>query len=179
MVAKRQGKEKPVKIEQRKVQGPEWGPQVKQTALLASPIYIGQATIDVEGMCNFLGSVSPWKNLKWWTSVAARLQLSFIWQTKENISSRHEGMLTQRREEKNAPACGRERDPWPFGSSFYMFSLPLGLPSVSWASQECCLFYPRSSLRSSGLPLFYFCGVFPSLSFSHRHSGLLFPILTT
>ena len=43
VVAKRQRKEKPMKIEQRKVRGPEWGPQVKQTALLASPIYIGQA----------------------------------------------------------------------------------------------------------------------------------------
>ena len=32
-----------MKIEQRKVRGPEWGPQVKQTALLASPVYIGQA----------------------------------------------------------------------------------------------------------------------------------------
>ena len=41
-VAKRQ-REKPVKIKQMKVQGPERGPQVKQTALLASPIYIGQA----------------------------------------------------------------------------------------------------------------------------------------
>ena len=39
VVAKRQGREKPAKIEQRKV----WGPQVEQTALLASPIYIGQA----------------------------------------------------------------------------------------------------------------------------------------
>ena len=37
-VAKRQGREKPVKIEQRKVWGPEWGPQVEQTK-----IYIGQA----------------------------------------------------------------------------------------------------------------------------------------
>ena len=41
-VAKRKG-EKPTKIEQRKFWGPEWGPQVKQTALLAGPIYIGQA----------------------------------------------------------------------------------------------------------------------------------------
>ena len=40
-VAKR--REKPVKIEQRKVQGPEWEPQVKQTALLDGPIYIGEA----------------------------------------------------------------------------------------------------------------------------------------
>ena len=38
-VAKRQGKSLWKEREQRKV----WGPQVKQTALLASPIYIGQA----------------------------------------------------------------------------------------------------------------------------------------
>ena len=43
VVAKRQGREKPAKIEQRKVQGLERGPQVEQTALLDSPIYIGQA----------------------------------------------------------------------------------------------------------------------------------------
>ena len=43
--AKRQGREKPAKIEQRKVQGMEWGPEVDQTALLASPIYIGQAYV--------------------------------------------------------------------------------------------------------------------------------------
>ena len=39
-VAKRQGREKPEKIDQRKWR--EWGPQVEQTALLASPNYIGQ-----------------------------------------------------------------------------------------------------------------------------------------
>ena len=72
-----------------------------------------------------------------------------------------------------------ERETWPFGSSFYMFFPPLGLPYVNWASQECCLSHLRSSLRSSDLPLFYFQGLFPSLSFSHHHSGLLFPILTT
>ena len=42
-VAKRQRREKPVKIEQRKVQEQEGGPQVEQTALLASPVYTGQA----------------------------------------------------------------------------------------------------------------------------------------
>ena len=41
-VAKRKGRQKPTKLEQRKVQGPEWGPQVKQTAFLASPVYTGQ-----------------------------------------------------------------------------------------------------------------------------------------
>ena len=61
----------------------------------------------------------------------------------------------------------------------FFFFLPLGLPYVNWASQECCLFYLRSSLRSSDLSLFYFRWLFPSLSFSHYHSGLLFPTLTT
>ena len=42
-VAKRQRREKPAKIEQRKVRRPEWEPQVKQTAPQASPVYIGQA----------------------------------------------------------------------------------------------------------------------------------------
>ena len=48
VVAKRQGREKPAKIEQRKVKegrGLEWGPQVDQTALLDSPIYIRQAGV--------------------------------------------------------------------------------------------------------------------------------------
>ena len=70
--------------------------------------------------------------------------------------------------------------PRRFGSSFYMFfPSPLGLRYVNWARQECCLFYLRSSLQSSDLPLFYFLRLFPSLSLSHRHFGLLFPILTT
>ena len=55
----------------------------------------------------------------------------------------------------------------------------LGLPYVNWASQECSLFHLRSSPRSSDLLLFYFHGLFPSLSFSHRHFRLLFPILPT
>ena len=48
VVAKRQGRGKPAKIEQRKVWGPEWEPQVKQTALLASPIYTGEAHGEVK-----------------------------------------------------------------------------------------------------------------------------------
>ena len=82
---------------------------------------------------------------------------------------------------RRAPQCvwegGRERALWLL--FLYVFFLPLGLPYVNWASQECCLLYLKSSLQSSDLPLFYFRGLFPSLSFSHCHSGLLFPILTT
>ena len=43
----------------------------------------------------------------------------------------------------------------------FSFLLPLSLPYVNWASQEGCLFHLRFSLHSSGLPLFYFCGLFP------------------
>ena len=42
-VSERQRREKPTKTEQRKVQGLEGGPRVKQKALLANPVYIGQA----------------------------------------------------------------------------------------------------------------------------------------
>ena len=59
----------------------------------------------------------------------------------------------------------------------YVFSSPWACPMQIGLSQECCLFYLRSSLRSSDLPLFYFCGLFPSLSFSHCHFEILFPIL--
>ena len=56
-----------------------------------------------------------------------------------------------------------------------MFILPaLNLPSVNWASQEGCLFYLRSSLQSLDLPLFYFCGLFLSLSFSHHQFEFFF-----
>ena len=94
-------------------------------------------------------------------------------------------MPTQRHQEKRvgerASEQGREREtPGSLAPLFIcFFFLSLGLPYENWASQECCLFYLRSSLRSLDLPLFYFRGLFPSLSFSHRHSGPPFPILTT
>ena len=61
-------------------------------------------------------------------------------------------MSTQRLEEKSTPAR------WLLFSYVY---LSLGLSYVNWASQECCLFYLRSSLWSSDLLLFYFRGLFP------------------
>ena len=95
---------------------------------------------------------------------------------QENPSLRCEGTSIQRHE-KSAPA----RRVVVVGSQLWLLyldvSLSLGLSYVNWASQECCLFYLRSSLRSSDLLLFHFCGLFPSLSGSHRHFGLLFPVL--
>ena len=91
-------------------------------------------------------------------------------------------MWIQRCEEKIAPSVGeRKREGEEgFGSSFYMFFCSRwACPMQIGLRQEHCLFYLRFSLRSSDLPLFYFHGLSPSRSFSHRHFGLLFPILTT
>ena len=107
------------------------------------------------------------KNLKWQTNITVQIQLSFTWQAKETTSPRCKGR-PKRRERLN------------FGSSFYIFCLLLlRMSCVNWASQKGCLLYLRSSLQSSDLPLFYFHGLFPSLSFSHNYFGLLFPILST
>ena len=73
----------------------------------------------------------------------------------------------------------RRESPGPLAPLFICFFLPPGLRYVNCASQECCLFYLRSSLLSSDFPLAFLCSVFtdfPSLSFSHHHFGL-FPIL--
>ena len=75
---------------------------------------------------------------------------------------------------------GERERPCPLAHPFIrFFSSPLGLTCVNWAGQECCLSCLRPSLQSSSdLPLFYFLGLFPSLSSSHHHSGFLFPILS-
>ena len=95
--------------------------------------------------------------------------------TKDNTYSRSEGGPTQKTKRREAPIL----------LSFLLlciYLLPWSLSYVNWASQEGCLFYLRSSLWSLDIPLFYFPGLFPSfpsLSFSHHHFGLLFPIITT
>ena len=130
-----------------------------------------QVNESVRELCNFLGSVLSQQKFEAMDQCySSMLKLNFIQKIEENTSSRFEGMP-------------RERDHQPFGSSFYVFfsppTPPPGLLYLNWTSRECCLFYLRSSLWSSDLPLFFFCGIVPSLSFSHHHSGLLFPILTT
>ena len=54
-------------------------------------------------MCNFLGSVLPQQKFEVMDrpvlqlGVTAQLQLSFIWQAKENRSTRHEGGPAQKK----------------------------------------------------------------------------------
>ena len=81
--------------------------------------------------------------------------------------------------EKERTHAGEKEERERFGSSFYVFSSTWACLMQIGLSQECCLFYLKSSLWSSDLLLFYFSGLFPSLSCSHRHFGLLFPILPT
>ena len=75
--------------------------------------------------------------------------------------------------------CENKREsPGPLAPCFICFSPPpLGLLYVNWASRGA-VFLPEVLTLVLG-PLFYFHGLFPSLSCSHCHSGLFFPILTT
>ena len=116
------------------------------------------------------------KILKQWKDrcYSSMLQLSFIWQAKENTSSRCEGQLTQktRREEK---------PPAQFWLLFlYVFS-PHPEPALCKLGRPGGLFVLPEVLTPS--PWTFLCSVFMgfslSLSFSHPYFGLLFPILTT
>ena len=81
-------------------------------------------------------------------------------------------------ERKREREIERER---PLAPLFMFFSSPGACPMQIGLSQELCSTWsPHSGPETFlDLPLFYFRGLFPSLSFSHRHFGLLFPILTT
>ena len=124
----------------------------------------------VRGMCNFLGSVSPQQKFE----MADWCYSSVLFGKQRKIHPQGVRAGRPKKQEENRSQL------FNFGSSFHMFFLlPLSLACVNWASQEGCFLCLRFSLRSSDLPLFYFYRLFPSSSFSHYHSGLLFPILTT
>ena len=83
-----------------------------QAKVVSARLNPNHSTIDVRGVCNFPDSVSPQQKFE--AMDGPVLQLSFIWQAKENTSLRCEGRLTQRLEKK--------RDQRPnFGSSYYVF----------------------------------------------------------
>ena len=68
------------------------------------------------GACNFLGSVSPQQKFE--ATNGPVLQLNFIWQAKENTSSRCEGRPTQKMQREERP----EAQFWLL--FLYVFSLP-------------------------------------------------------
>ena len=77
--------------------------------------------------------------------------------------------------ERRAPWAGAAES--PLASLFICFSPPR--PALCKLGLVRRAVLPEVLTRSSDLPLFYLRGLFSSLSFSHRHFGLLFPILTT
>ena len=124
------------------------------------------------------------KDLEWWTlkplwhvtalrswtdRVIALSQMSvtalFYLDNSKKIHLRGARACRPKDVKRRAPQCAgdRERDPGTLAPLLICFFLPLGLPYVNWASHECCLFYLRSSLRSSDLLLSYFQGLFPCL----------------
>ena len=87
-LAKDKERIKPMNIQQRKVRGPEWEPQVKHTALLASPVYIAQgekkkhikrgATTEPLSSC-LVSWVGPHSCLEDVFSFACQIKLSCNW----------------------------------------------------------------------------------------------------
>ena len=106
---------------------PNWAPAVLGLLLagdrakaVSARLNPSHSTTGVRGVCNFLGSVSPQQKFEAMDQrhssrrdqcYNSMLQLSFIWKTKENTSSRPEGMPTQktRREERETETAS-ERD---------------------------------------------------------------------
>ena len=83
-----------------------------------------------------------------------------------------------RRDREREHAGERDRDPWPFGSSVDMFFSSPG-PALCKLGQPGVLFVlPEVLTQVFGPSFVLFSRAFP-LSLSHRHSGLLFPVLTT
>ena len=67
--------------------------------VVSARLNLRNGTTDVRGVCNFLGSVLSQQKFEAMDTdqcYSSVLQLSFIWKIKENISSRHEGMMTQK-----------------------------------------------------------------------------------
>ena len=120
--------------------------------------------------CNFLGSVSSQEKFEAMDVKALRVS-----QLLDSLcsSSQTDQFYLENKEKYILEAWGhadpkdvkrRENSPRPLAPLFTFF-LPLSL-YVNWASQECFLFYLRSSLQSSDLPLTFLCSIFMSFSLS-------------
>ena len=135
--------------------------------------------ISVGGVCNFLGSVSLQQKFEAMDRPVLQLsdrpvlQLSFIQKIKENKCLRQEGMLTQKTKREARP-------PTQLWLLFlYVFS-PLPGPALCKLGQPGVLFVlPEVLTPLLGPSFVLFSWAYPFLSFSHHHSELPFPILTT
>ena len=97
------------------------------------------------------------KNLRWWTSVIARLQLRLNGGAVLQLSDSSVLLGKQRKIHPRDVRAGqpKRRDGLSFRSPFdTLFLLPLSQPYVNWAGQEGSLFHLRFSLRSLDIPIF-------------------------
>ena len=153
---------------------------IKSCLTLCDAIYIKYivklfpllATVMCQEVCNFLGSVSPQQRFEMVDRCYSFVTAQFYLASKGYYALEVWGQADPKGETSIVLA-----------SSFYTFvsSLPWACSiQIGLAKKEVCFFFTWSS--HSHLWIF-FCSVFAgfslSLSFSHRHFGLLFPILTT
>ena len=113
----------------------------------------------------------------------------FYLEDRRKIHLQHLRACWSKDSKRRAPQCvgwggggrGGERES-PLAPLLICFFLPPG-PVLSKLALVRSAVLPEVLTLVLGssfdLPLFYFHELFPSLSFSHRHFGLLFPILTT
>ena len=76
-------------------------PLVGQAKVVSARLNPRNSTIDVIGVCNFLGSVLLQQKFE--AMDGPVLQLSFIWHAKENTFLRCEGRLTQKTQKQERP----------------------------------------------------------------------------
>ena len=152
-----------------------------QAEVISARLNPSHSIIYVREVCNFLVSVSLQQKFEALDGpvlqlhvTAACYSLVVFARRKESTSSRHVRLGgPKRHKRRKAPSS-------ILAPLFVCFLSSPSEPALCKLGQpESCLLHLRSSLWSLDLPLFYFHGLYPSLSFSHHHSGLLFPILTT
>ena len=78
-------------------------PRGGQAEVVSARLNPSNGTIDVMGVCNFLGSVLLQQKFE--ATDGPVLQLSFIWQAKENTFLRHEGGPTQKKQSEKNPTA--------------------------------------------------------------------------
>ena len=146
--------------------------------------------MELSGECNFFNSISSQQKFEVTDikpSGASQLSDSPCYSSQTDLFYlENKGMPTQttwRRDGKTKRERGNEhawdRDLWPFGSSFYVFSSPWACPMQTGLARSAVGSTWGPNSRPRNLPLFCFPGLSPCLSFSHCHSGLLSPVLTT
>ena len=126
--------------------------------------------------------------LRSWTDRVVALSVTALFYLEDSRKIHLQGMRARgskeakRRAPQRTGVGEREREREPFGCSFICYCLPPG-PALWKLDLVRSPVLPEVLTPVLGpsldLPLFYVCGLFLSLSFSHHHFGLLFPILTT